>query len=396
MTSQPHAGAATSADRALHGELLSDDGHGFWGECGLQGVGAFQCKDFARVLFETVARERNAEPVIIGVRDGNGEPLALFVFIRRRRMGVSVIEALDFNVTDYFAPLYFSPVPPTAQRSAEIWRAVLAVLPPADAVAFKKMPRLLHGRPHALSGATFAKPMATSSASLPLRDAAGARISADDHPLGRDVRRKIRKLEAHGEVTLLLARTPAEIDEAMDKLITFRRARFGELGRADELLNPDVEAFYRTLASGNEGEPLGRLLVLRAGSETVAVIYGLCADGVFTLLIPAIAPEPQWQAGSPGTVALFLAMKWCLERDYRVFDLSIGPMHYKSRFRATEVELFEFQQALTPLGVIVVAEGWARRQIRHLVRRRPATREALTRLDNFLRRSMLRRVADRV
>jgi CelD/BcsL family acetyltransferase involved in cellulose biosynthesis len=161
-------------------------------------------------------------------------------------------------------------------------------------------------------------------------------------------------------------------------------------------MSPEVEAFYRMLANGNGNEPLGRLFVLRAGSEIVAVIYGLSADGVFTLLIPAIAAQPEWQAGSPGTVALFLAMQWCVEHDYRVFDLSIGPMHYKTRFRATEAELFEFQQALTPLGLVVVVEAWVRRQIRHLVRGRPAVRDVLARLDNLLRRSTVERVADRV
>lgn len=316
--------------------------------------------------------------VLVGVTDSAGNAVALFPFVRRRKFGIAILEAVDFGLVDYFAPTYFRADPLTAQDTHRLWQAVLKAAPAAHAVTFKKLPRLLHHKPHALSGADFLKPMGASATTLYLRDAAGLPTKAlDEASLSRKMRKTGKVLERLGPLTFSQAATQAEVDSYIDTLVAFRTARFSELGRHDALLDPHVVAFYRALADLRADKPVGRVFVLRAGDQIVAVSYGFSYGRVFTLIAPAIAPSKDVHAGSPGLVIMFKVVEWCRQHEFDVFDLSVGSLSYKSRFEAETTELFEHQQALTPLGLIVVAEAALRRRVRHMALKHPQLRPTL-------------------
>jgi CelD/BcsL family acetyltransferase involved in cellulose biosynthesis len=339
----------------------------------------FQCKSFMAAV-ERHMLAPSERLVLVGVTDQGGEPAAVFPFVRRRHLGVPVLEGLDFGIADYFAPAWLRDEPPTANQSARIWQAVPKAVPGVHAISFKKLPRLLHGRPHALSGADFLTPMSADATTLRLRGEGAPPLSPDKVPLAREARRKAKKLEQIGPLAFSEATTNDEVDAAMMSLVAFRTARFSDLGRRDALLDPRVVAFYRTMADRMSNDPPGRLFMLRAGDRTVAVVYGFSCGDVFTLIAPAITPDKDAQAGSPGLVALFRTLQWCSERGYAVFDLSVGSLSYKSRFGADTTELFEYQQALSPLGLPVVADAALRRHVRRKVLGRPHWRAALERL----------------
>lgn len=321
---------------------------------------------------------------LVGVADGDGNPVAVFPFVKRRKFGVAVLEAVDFGIVDYFAPSCFGDAPLSAAETAEVWNAVVKTVPGVHAATFKKLPRLLHGKPHALSGAGFLKPMGAAATTLYLHGPGRVPVNTEKLSLAREVRRKSKKLEKLGALTFSEAQSDAEVDAAMDTLVAFRRARFSELGRHDGLLDPRVVAFYHSLAGRKDaGQPLGRLFTLRAGDHPVAVVYGLACSDIFTLIVPAITTCKETQSGSPGLVALFKALQWCQERGFSTFDLSVGTLFYKSRFHAETVELFEYQQALSPLGLPVVAEAALRRRVRHLSLVYPGLRKTLEKLSGI-------------
>jgi CelD/BcsL family acetyltransferase involved in cellulose biosynthesis len=135
--------------------------------------------------------------------------------------------------------------------------------------------------------------------------------------------------------------------------------------------------FYRDLADRERDKPAGRLFTLHAGGHIVAVIYSFAYRDVFTMIAPAMTTSKEMQAGSPGLVAFFKALQWCRSHDFKVFDLSVGSLSYKSRFDAQTFDLFEHQQALTPLGLPIVAEAALRRMLRHLALKHPEVRTRL-------------------
>ena len=320
---------------------------------------------------------------LVGVTDQTGVPVAIFPFVKRRRFGVPMLEALDYGLTDYFAPVLLDDVPLSTVATARLWKAVARAVPGVHAVAFKKLPRLIHRRPHALSSADFLKPMSADATTLYLHGPDGKPVSPDKVSVAREVRRKSKKLEQVGLLTFLEAQTNAEVDAAMETLVAFRTARFSDLGRKDALLDPRVVSFYKALADRSVAQPTGRLFTLRAGEMPVAVVYGFSHKDVFTLIAPAITTCKRTQSGSPGLVALYRMLQWSSDNGYAVFDLSVGSLFYKSRFDAETVELFEYQQALTPLGLPAVAEAALRRYVRRLALKYPQLRGRMEKLERF-------------
>ena len=347
----------------------------------------FQSKAFLAAIGRHIVDE-GSRLVLVEATDSAGQLVAVFPFVKRRRLGIPVIEGLDFGVTDFFAPTCLRDAPLSAEETRRLWQAVIGAVPGVHAVTFMKMPRLLHGRLHALSGADFVLPMHATATTLFMRDEQGApTVRPDKMSLAREVRRKSKKLEQIGPLSFAEATSKAETDAAMETLVAFRTARFSELGRDDALLDPDVVAFYRSLADRDQEDPPGRLFVLRAGDEVAAVIYGFVFGDAFTLIAPAITPSRLLQVGSPGLVILFKALEWSVARNFRVFDLSVGSLSYKSRFEAETVELFEYQRSLSPLGLPVVAEFRLRRWLRRLALSHPQLRTTLERLAGMLKGS---------
>jgi CelD/BcsL family acetyltransferase involved in cellulose biosynthesis len=341
-------------------------------------VGAFQSRAFFAAIDQALCSEGRRELILIGVEDGQGNAVALFPFIRRRALGATILEGLDLQVTDYFAP------PATGHISGSgLWQAVLAALPRADAISFKKLPLKLHGCRHALTDAPFLRPMGAAAYSARLRDAGGRPVRGADLPVARDVRRKLRKLEAMGDVSFEEATSPDDVTDAIDRLVEFRTTRFEGMGRRDILTMAEYRDFYRLLASGPD--PVGRLFSLRVAGDTVAVIYALVHGDTVTLVIPSISSDPRWHVASPGLIALHMLYDWAVSHDYATFDFSVGSAAYKARFNTEKVDLYEYQQALTPLGLPVVLEATLRRTVRRFAADHPKYRSALERVQEMFR-----------
>jgi len=375
---------ATSGDRAkisdgtsFQARLLDGPDDPFFLAAEANGRNVFLSRVFLAAV-EKHLLSGSEKLALVCVTDDAGNPVALFPFVKRKRFGVPFLEGVDFGLADYFAPACLRASALSPAETTAVWRTVLKAVSGIHAVTFKKLPHHLNGTFHALTAADFLKPMGADATTLFMHDAAGApMVVPEKMSLAREVRRKSKKLEQVGALTFHEARTNAEVDAAMEKLVAFRTARFSELGRRDALLDPHVVGFYRELADRGHDNPAGRLFTLQAGEHIVAVIYCFAYRDVFTLIAPAMTTCKETQAGSPGLVALFKALEWCKGHDFEVFDLSVGSLFYKSRFEAETFDLFEHQQALTPLGLPIVAEAALRRKLRHLALKHPDVRTRL-------------------
>lgn len=375
------AGEMTPGGKDFSGEEFSArilDGHNdpLLAEACRSAWNVFQSEAFLAAIERHIATGPE-RLVLVGVTDRAGDPVAVFPFVKRRRFGIPVLEALDFGITDLFAPTLLRDAPLSAEATKRLWRAAVKAVPGVHAVSFMKMPRTIHRKVHALSGADFVKPMHASTTTLFLKDGAGA---ANPATLARKMKKAARPLKI-GDLDFREARTREDIDACFAALVDFRTRRFEQLARYDALLDPDVVAFYRTLCDrcSDDSRP-GRIFALRAGPEIIAIAYGFAYRGAFTMIAPAITPKKEFQASSPGIVVMYKTLEWCLRENYEVFDLSVGSLAYKSNFEAESVELFEHQEVVTPLGLPVVLDSVLRRWIRDKARTYPGLRSTMERL----------------
>ncbi|HEY8578059.1 MAG TPA: GNAT family N-acetyltransferase [Devosia sp.] len=344
----------------------------------LQPTSAFQAPVFISALLETIARSQGAEPVLIGVKAECGALVAILPFVLVKRLGVRVIEALDFHVVDYFAPT-LAPAHPFDPDA--LWAAVRAALPTADAITLKKVPQRLYGRPHALTGASWLKPMGAAAFTTEL----GAEVQAKRFSCSRDVRRKSRKLESHGKLSFHVVNDQDGRAKLLDTMFQFRERRFLEMGRRDPLANLAYRDFYTELALAQNS--IVRMFALCVDTEVIAAIYGIYDREILTLLISTMSSDPKWMVGSPGLVAFYRTMEWASSQGYQLLDLSVGSSGYKERFDTDRVELFEYQTALTFRGVPVVVDATLRRWFRLFIHANPRAGNLLRRLTEV--RSMM-------
>jgi CelD/BcsL family acetyltransferase involved in cellulose biosynthesis len=223
--------------------------------------------------------------------------------------------------------------------------------------------------------------MGTAAYTARLQDANGQAVRGADLPVARDVRRKLRKLETMGEVTFDEATSADEIAHAIGRLVEFRTTRFEGMGRRDILAMDEYRSFYRLLASGPSA--IGRLFSLKVDGDAVAVIFALVHGDTVTLVIPSISSDPRWHVASPGLIALHMLYDWAVSHDYATFDFSVGSAAYKTRFNTEKIELYEYQRALTPLGIGVVASAALRRLVRRAPADHPVFYAALRRIAAF-------------
>ena len=325
----------------------------FVGEVAAAAASVFAAPGFLNALAALVA-EQGAELILVGVSDETGRPVALFPFTSRFAGRLHRIEGLGLGVADYYTPVLAGEADPT-----ELWAAVRTALPPADILHLINVPGAMFGRTHGLEHAGFLAPMGHASTVLPLV-ANGKPIDPTSFSAAKDVRRKLKKLAALGPVSFTLAETPPAKSVLFDALLRFRDERFGKLGRADKLDEPGVAAFYRHLLD----QGLAQIFGLSVAGEVIAVVYGFVHEGVFTLIIPTMTAEPKFEPGSPGLVSLYLAIEACIQRGDRVFDFSVGALHYKTRFGAEKRDLFELVEARSLIGVPAAVVTRARSFVR--------------------------------
>lgn len=158
-----------------------------------------------------------------------------------------------------------------------------------------------------------------------------ARLGKHDR---HELRRKLRNLEAAGEVAFEVAVGPADIEARMDDL--FRLMRQSSAAKT-EFLTPAMETFFRDLAVEFAREGMTRLCSLRLDGHIVAVLFAFDCHGVRYLYNSGYDPAQEKLA--VGLLSKALAIRDACERGLARFDFLRGDEPYKYRLGGTPREV---------------------------------------------------------
>jgi CelD/BcsL family acetyltransferase involved in cellulose biosynthesis len=344
-------------------------------------ITAFQRLDFVEGLLTHLGSSER-KPVIVAVREGD-RIVMLTTLVRRERFGLTIIENLDYDLCDYTVPLAAPDRIFSADEMTEIGEEIFQALKPADAIILKKIRPAVYGHENPFALLPDIRPMNASFTTLRLPPKKPGRNSQQSRqPVAfRDAGKKLRRLAQIAPVSFTAAQTPAELSEALDVMVAQRLERFAEMHRPDVLANPEVAGFYRQLALQGLEDGKVRVLSLKVGDQTIAVVYALEHRHTLTVLIPSMSTNERWKIYSPGLLALVKSVQWAHANGLRHCDLGVGGLGYKSRFGAKEQQLYEVSRALTLRGLLAVGEAGLRRNYRSLGLRFPG-------LDARVRRTL--------
>lgn len=174
---------------------------------------------------------------------------------------------------------------------------------------------------------------------LPLPETWEAYMASLNRKDRHELRRKIRKLyESGAEVTLDVLTTQDEVAGAMDEFLDLHRR-----SRADktDFMTPEMEVFFRRMASAMAAEGLVRLFMLRVNRRPAASV--LCFDAGSYLYLYNSGYDPEFSSLSVGLVSKALCLQWAIENGMGGLDFLRGDESYKYDMGARDQEIYRIR-----------------------------------------------------
>ena len=271
-------------------------------------------------------------PAVIAVRDGSGSLVALAPFYVSRAPRALGARRLGFLADEYVGSDYLDMLaaPAHAQAAAAEIAGTLLERQQAwdyielrdthDSALAAALARRLNG--DALDRrvchyiplpSTFDKYLATLSTSLRC-----------------NYRRRWKILQKEHQGECLILSSAADIERHFPSLLALHRMRFERRAAESAFLAPGVPEFHREAARALAGEGQARLLLLRAGGESVAAIYGFPAGQTFQFY--QCGMHPDWMRQGVGQVLIGNAIEHAIAAGHHTFDFLRGDESYKTQW----------------------------------------------------------------
>jgi CelD/BcsL family acetyltransferase involved in cellulose biosynthesis len=326
---------------------------------GLEGS-VFQSRLWLECWYSTFAAEAAIEPLLLLLRDHDGEVILACPLIRRRAGRLLVFEFPDLGVSDYAAPLLRRSALALLPSGAELWRMLAAALPTGDLVRFDRLAPLAAGMPNPLLGAPKIRESRIAGWKIPEIDNwesyFGSLSARQQDNLNKNRRRFLR----HPGAEICIHKSPQAAQEALARLELLQQTRMSGKGLSYQLDTPRIAAFYRALVE--QGTESGQTLMveLRAGDEMVAANFTVLA-GMEAVYLRVGNQFGEWGKMSPGVMVTELAMQEAVRRGVTMFDFGMGDYVYKRRLGAVKMPLRDLIHPLSIRGV-AYALAWHARQ----------------------------------
>jgi CelD/BcsL family acetyltransferase involved in cellulose biosynthesis len=158
-----------------------------------------------------------------------------------------------------------------------------------------------------------------------------------------ELRRKIRRLyESGAKVEFDVLSEQADVVAAMDDFLDLHtRSRQDKT----DFMTPEMESFFRRMASAMSAEGLIRLFMLRINGKPAATV--LCFDAGSHLYLYNSGYDPEFSGLSVGLVSKALVLQWAIENGMSGLDFLRGDEPYKYDLGATDQQIYRLRLSRT-------------------------------------------------
>ncbi len=150
-----------------------------------------------------------------------------------------------------------------------------------------------------------------------------------------ELRRKLRRLEAAGEIRQIEFRSPEDVEAAMGDFMRLHRMSTPD---KNEFMTPKREQFFTRVAIDLARENSTRLCFLEVNGENVATSLSFVCRDVRYLYNSGY--NPAQSELSVGLLNHALAIKTSIEEGHRVFDFMRGSESYKYHLGGIDRQIF--------------------------------------------------------
>jgi CelD/BcsL family acetyltransferase involved in cellulose biosynthesis len=291
----------------------------------------YQTYDWLSTWYELVGVNGDLKPCLTVVMDGDGRPLMFLPLAVERHRLWMVLTWLGARFSDYNAPVLAPDAVDRLERIggiSSVWQALQHELLRFDYADFQRQPARIGNQPNPF----------VQLASIEGGHAAhSTRLSGDwqayytrkrSKKTRHNDRRKRRKLERHGQLEFLIARTPGDIDLLVSTMLRQKRAYVKALRKENVLDEPGYDEFLR--ARAEEGLTTGETMLcgLVLEGDILAVQWGAVHKGRLYSIV-ASYDDGEHSNLSPGELLLHELFGWCFDHGIEVLDFTYGDEPYK-------------------------------------------------------------------
>lgn len=307
---------------------------------------------------------------VVARDDASGQLRFVLPLVRMRLLGLQLVHAADFGVSDYTDPIADPEDLLRLSGDPEFCREVARMIGPTSLL---RLPRVRQeaGAVARLVGGTIT-PAPHSAHEIVLPQTAAEWRAGLSRATRKTLSRRRRQAEADGGLSFAVLPKSA-LPRAMDELLAFRAARFPAAG--DALQAEDGFRFYRAVAERGVESGFVSLYELRHRGSVVALEYCLTSSGTTCSLLSGRSPDAE-PSFSFGSTMLDLIVEDAIARGDRILDLAAGDEEYKTRLGTRPRPLSVVDAHAGPVGVVARAAAHS-----------PALRSGVRRITHLARRS---------
>lgn len=314
----------------------------------------FQSFDWLINWQACVGNRKGVQPAIVMGRDAYGEisfilPLAIECIFGLRRLVFLGRELCDYN-----APL-LAPGFTLSESPENWWKAITDAIKQTldcryDLVFLDKMPESVENLPNPLCALkTSPSPSRGYRTSLGTNWDDFYMAKRSSHARRADGR-KLRRLQAMGDIRFATAQTGNEIRETLNVLFSQKSRSFARMGVPNLFTEPGYSDFFMSTAISAPG--LVHVSRLYVGSECVAANLGLLFDRSYFSVLISHDDGPS-HPHSPGKLHQHHLMRFAMAEGCERFDFTIGDEPFKRDWADCVLQLHHHVAAASLLGKAV-------------------------------------------
>lgn len=353
-------------------------------------VTPYQAYGWVRPFVETVGAAQGMEFRYALLRDGDGALCALLPLVITRRGGIRFAEFIGGKHANYHMGLYAPGFAAglDAAQAAQMLAEIGAAIGGLDALIFVNQPMQWQGtvNPPALLAAGPSPSRAYKLALIAGDGEATLKRAMSGHARKKLKNKRSRFVEL-GPSALVRARTPAEIERAIDAFLMQKAERFRRMGVPDPFAEPAMRAFLAAAAAGTDGKPPAvEIHTLELRGACVAAYVGAVQCGRFSGMATSFDMASEAVRTSPGELLLADLIRLKCAEGFAVFDLGVGEARYKTSFCDDRDELVDSFLPLTLKGRLFARVAQSKRELKRRIKSSPAALRLAQRASGWLRR----------
>ena len=337
----------------------------------------FQSFDWLATWQRHIGARNGVLPAIVVARDGEGTILFLLPLAVRPAGFARELTWLGSELCDYNAPLLAATFSTRidAKRFMALWENIARCLQDNprlhyDSIILTKMPETVGAQQN---------PMRHLGGTINASGAYLTHLTGDwetfytakrSSATRRHDRSKRRRLAEFGEVKFVNPAGDSETLRTLDALMAQKARWFAHMGVANLFAKPGYAEFYRALATDPATRHLVHVSRLDVGATAAAVNFGLTYRDCYYHML-ASYDDGEVSRFGPGAAHLLDLLHLAIDREFRIFDFTIGDERYKRDWCDTELKLYDYIAPATWRGAFAAMPMLAAQRLKRRIKQTP-------------------------